>query len=214
MGLDLVVEGRAKPGHEREWRELISRSFVDPDNPGDKARFEAISVPGYAAIGAPQVGSDPVADAWIAKARGVGTSEERERLVEEFRGYHVLALIECDGIPQYTHAGLYEGIDETSFRGAFLIACEDVLDQATISEAWEHRMPEEAEAYGRKLLEAVVAARATGPIPHKRSLLERIGLARQNSRAESFDEQLSIVEAAGRWFIFWGERGHAIRAWF
>jgi hypothetical protein len=27
-------------------------------------------------------------------------------------------------------------------------------------------------------------------------------------------EQLDIVRAAGRWFIFWGERGHPIRAWF
>jgi hypothetical protein len=27
-------------------------------------------------------------------------------------------------------------------------------------------------------------------------------------------DQLEIVRAAGRWYVFWGERGHAIRAWF
>jgi hypothetical protein len=28
MGLDLVVEGCAKPGYEKEWRRLLERSFV------------------------------------------------------------------------------------------------------------------------------------------------------------------------------------------
>jgi hypothetical protein len=27
MGLDLIVEGCAKPGHEQEWRQLLKRSF-------------------------------------------------------------------------------------------------------------------------------------------------------------------------------------------
>jgi hypothetical protein len=31
MGLDLVVEGCAKPGHEDEWRRLLERSFADEE---------------------------------------------------------------------------------------------------------------------------------------------------------------------------------------
>jgi hypothetical protein len=31
MGLDLVVEGSAKPGHEEEWRQLLKRSFADEE---------------------------------------------------------------------------------------------------------------------------------------------------------------------------------------
>jgi hypothetical protein len=27
-------------------------------------------------------------------------------------------------------------------------------------------------------------------------------------------DQLDIVRAAGPWFVFWGERGHPIRAWY
>lgn len=31
MALDLVVEGCAKPGHEKEWRRLPERSFADEE---------------------------------------------------------------------------------------------------------------------------------------------------------------------------------------
>ena len=31
MGLDLVVEGCAKPGYEKEWRRLLERSFPDEE---------------------------------------------------------------------------------------------------------------------------------------------------------------------------------------
>jgi len=31
MGLDLVVEGCAKPGYEKEWVRLLERSFADEE---------------------------------------------------------------------------------------------------------------------------------------------------------------------------------------
>jgi hypothetical protein len=66
MGLDLVVEGCAKFGHEAEWRRLVERSFAGQElSEADVARFQEISIPGYQRIGAPRVGFDSVADAWI-----------------------------------------------------------------------------------------------------------------------------------------------------
>jgi hypothetical protein len=47
----------------------------------------------------------------------------------------------------------------------------------------------------------------------RRTLLSRLGLAKESEPVPIAD-QLDIVRAAGRWFIFWGERGHPIRAWF
>jgi hypothetical protein len=41
--------------------------------------------------------------------------------------------------------------------------------------------------------------------------LARLGLAKEPM---AITEQLDIVRTAGRWVIFWGERGHPIRAWF
>jgi hypothetical protein len=54
MGLDLVVESCAKPGHEQEWHRLLKRSFADEElSEVEVARFQEISIPGYQRIGAP-----------------------------------------------------------------------------------------------------------------------------------------------------------------
>jgi len=59
VGLDLVVEGCAKAGHEAEWRRILERAFADSQlSEAEIARFKEISVPGYERLGAPRVGFD------------------------------------------------------------------------------------------------------------------------------------------------------------
>jgi hypothetical protein len=215
MGLDLVVEGCAKPGLEHEWRRLLERSFADEDlSESEVARFQEISIPGHQRIGAPRVGDDSAATQWLLEAQKAKTPEEVAAALKEFDGYYVVRLVECDGVPKYSNGGLYEGVDETSFRGAFLNDCLDVLSKDLLNDAWNHKFPEEAVAYGRVLLAAANAADvAGGQLKRRRSLLSRLGL-RKEPELVAIAEQLDIVRAAGRWFIFWGERGHAIRAYF
>ena len=213
MGLDLVVEGSAKLGHETEWRQLLERSFADDRlSVSEIARFNVISVPGHARIGAPRVGTDAAADAWIMEARKEQTPEEVAATLEEFPGYNVLRLVKCDGLPFYSNGGLYDGVDETSFRGAFLKGCTNVIDKRLLNAAWEHKLPDEAVAYGRALLAAADAAE-TAPRAAHESFLTRLGLVK-SAKPVPLTEQLDIVRAAGRWFVFWGERGHPIRAYF
>lgn len=213
MGLDLVVEGCPKPGHEKEWRRLLERSFADDQlSEAEIARFDDISVPGYERIGAPQVGADAAADTWIIKARKAQTSEQVAATLQEFSGYHVLRLVKCDGVPIYSNGGLYNGVDETSFRGEFLKSCTNVIDNRLLDAAWAHKLPEAAIAYGRALLAAADAAE-TSPRGARRNSLSRIGLAR-SAEPVPLPQQLDIVRAAARWFVFWGERGHPIRAYF
>jgi hypothetical protein len=214
VGLDLVVEGRAKSGHEVEWRQILERSFRDDPRSDDEARFQEISIAPHEAIGAPRVGESPEADQWVIKAQNAATPEETARVLAEFDGYYVLQLVRCDGISEYTHAGLYEGIDETSFRGKFLEACTDVLSPELIELAWEHRFPQDAIEYGNQLLNAAEKAVLKRNSPTKPSFLNRLGFGKTNANAEAFDEQVKIVTAAGNWYVFWGERQHAIRAWF
>lgn len=217
MGLDLVVEGCAAPGHEKEWQNLLERAFADEDlSEAEIARFQEISIPGYKRIGAPQVGIDDTANKWILQARAAKTTEEAAAVLREFDGYYVLRLLECDGVPKYSNAGLYDGTDETSFRGAFLNDCPDVLSKTLMTEAWEHKLPGAAVEYGKALLAAADTAEATGhaPRPPRRGLLSRLGLAKPPAEPLPFAEQLDVVRSAGRWYIFWGERGHPIRAWF
>jgi len=83
-----------------------------------------------------------------------------------------------------------------------------------LNDAWNHKSPEQAVAYGKSLLAAADVAEAADVAPkQQRTLLSRLGLAKETEPV-AIAEQLDIVRAAGRWFIFWGERGHAIRAWF
>lgn len=215
MGLDLTVEAAPKQGYEREWRRLLERSFADEElSEADLARFQEISVPGYALIGAPRVGHDPAANEWIISAKEARTPEQAAAVLKEFDGFYVVRLVACDGVPKYSSGGLYEGADETSFRGAFLNDCRDVISKSVLNEAWNHKFPEQAVAYGKALLAAADSAQAAGKEPQRhRTLLSRLGLAKESEPVELVD-QLNIVRAAGRWFIFWGERGHPIRAWF
>ena len=114
-----------------------------------------------------------------------------------------------------SNGGLYNGgPDETSFRGAFLVKdCRDVLGRDLLKEAWNSKMPESAISYGQALLAAADAAEIAGLAPKpRRTILSRLGLAK-TAEPVALAEQLEIVRAAGRWFIFWGERGHPIRAW-
>ncbi|WP_119299591.1 hypothetical protein [Dongia deserti] len=216
MGLDLIVEGCAKPGHEREWRELLERSFADEElSEAEVAQFREVSIPGYERIGAPRVGHDSAANQWILKARDAKTPEEMAAVLNEFEGYYVVRLVDCDGVPEYSHGGMYDGADETSFRGSFLETCQNVLGKDLIDEAWAHKLPEQAVAYGRALLAAADAAEA-GRAPRsgrRQSLLSRLWPSKEPDPIPIAD-QLDIVRAAGRWFVFWGERGHPIRAWF
>ena len=178
----------------------------------DTARFQQISIPGYQRVGAPRVGFDSAADAWIVQKRHAETPASRATVLREFHGYYVLRLVQCDGVPQYSNGGLYDGVDETSFRGDFLKDCADVLGKHLLDDAWNSKMPEAAVSYGRALLAAADAAEAAGPQP-RTSFLSRIGLTRAIAPIP-IAEQLNIVRAAGRWFIFWGERGHPIHAYF
>jgi hypothetical protein len=215
MGLDLVVEGCAKPGHEPEWRRLLERSFASREpSEADVARFQEICIPGYQRIGAPRVGFDSAADTWVVEARKANTPEEVATILKEFHGYYVVRLVKCDGVPNYSHGGLYDGVDETSFRGAFLEDCRDVLGKDLLEEAWNNKLPEAAISYGRALLVAADAAETAGLASKpRRTILSRVGLVK-TVEPVAIAGQLDIVRAAGRWFIFWGEHGHPIRAWF
>jgi len=159
-----------------------------------------------------RVGFDAAADAWIIEAQKPQTPEAAAATLRQFAGYYVLRLVKCDGVPTYSKGGLYDGIDETNFRGDFLKICRDVIDKQLLEAAWEHKLPEAAIAYGRALLAAADAAEKSPRDAH-RNLLSRLGLVK-SAEPTPLSEQLDIVRAAGRWFVFWGERGHPIRAYF
>ncbi|MFK0163605.1 hypothetical protein [Rhizobium sp. NPDC090279] len=215
MGLDLLPEAKAKPGHEAEWRQLVQRYFNGEEFSDEiKARFAEISVPAYQTINAPRVGYDDAANRWIINTRKAQTKDEIADCLKTFHGYYAIALVGPPGIPRYSNATLGYGVDETSFRGSFLNECKSVLDEKILARAWNNMWPEEAITYGRQLLKiADAASRRAESTP---SFLERLGLRKKPAptMTEETGTPIDILRAAGEWYIFWAERGHPIRAWF
>ena len=65
-------------------------------------------------------------------------------------------------------------------------------------------LPEAAISYGQAILAAANSAEAAGRAPKlRRTILSRLGLAKTAEPAAIAD-QLDIVRAAGRWFVFSG----------
>lgn len=85
-------------------------------------------------------------------------------VLKEFEGYPVVRLLECDGVPKYSQGGLYEGADETSFHGALLNDCRDVL-QRLVERGMEPKISGEGGRVWENTAAAVKAAEAAGGAP-------------------------------------------------
>ncbi|HEY2876732.1 MAG TPA: hypothetical protein VGJ56_32765 [Reyranella sp.] len=217
MGLDLVVGACAKPGHEDEWRRILEHDFAEELTEAEVARFPEISIPPYERIEAPRVGFDEAANAWIIEVKKATTPEQAAEVLKAFHGYRALWLVKCDGISRYSSSRVSDAVDETSFCGEFLNDCPDVLESGLLKTASSDMWPAEAVAYGEALLAAANRAEGgTEPVAIKgvRWLLDTAGLNKTKSPDTTLEQQLDIVRAAGRWYVFWGERGHYIRASF
>jgi hypothetical protein len=81
MGLDLIVEARAKPGHVGEWRNFVERSFANEElTEEEMERFAEISISDSETVGAPRIGFDESANAWVIK-------RERQRPPSRWRRF-------------------------------------------------------------------------------------------------------------------------------
>lgn len=139
MGLDLILEGSARAGYEAEWLRLVERSFANSATPDGElsdaefARFDEISIPAYARIGAPRVGTDAEADAWIIEAKRAQTPEDAAIVLREFDGYHVLRLCKCDGIPAYSNAACMKVLMKRVFAALF----SKIVATSSIFSCWK-----------------------------------------------------------------------------
>jgi hypothetical protein len=209
MGLDWQADNKPKPGHEAEFDEI--RRKLDKGRRFGRRKLERrlieISVPPVATLGAPRVGEDQRATDWVLERYPNRTDQSwsEERWLQEFDGYYVVELAPpSDGLPRYTNGGLGEYIEAYSFRAAFLEDCEDILDD-TYFEAYNEREPAELVEYGKSLIEKAERYAQAHDI-------DLGALDTDDTESDSF--KLDVVLSAGRWCIYWGERGHAMRPWF
>lgn len=114
----------------------------------------------------------------------------------------------CPGIPQFTHAGAYDGVDQTSFRGEFVLICQDLVTEDLRQRAYSPFTPEEAIEYGRRLYhQASKIATSKGLDP------AAAHAGADDDPRDSIEGQIEVFRAASEWFVFWGEKGHGVRPW-
>lgn len=213
MGLKLYPLGRAKPGHETEWKQLLSRLCGGEAGlaASEQAHLKSISVPAYQTLGAPTVGFDKTADAWALANKRVDDPRSDVEYMNAMKGYHVVALLQgqCDGVPDAL-TPLQNCSEATVFNGALLANCTRILDKTTLELARRRVIaPEEAVAFGQRLLQT-----GTQNTPLVTPIRPNIfGRLFRKTRIElSLPEQRQIAATAGKWYIFWGVRGHPIWA--
>ena len=230
MGLDWLPGSKPKSGHEEECeaiilaldeesrsekKGLIGRLFSrkpekEVDTEALTERFHEITIPAYETLDAPRVGYDEAANEWARKMRAEQNPDvPEEEWLKHHHGYYVLDLAPpCDGLPRYTNAPLGY-VEAYSFRAKFLEDCTDAIGDELFTRGYGRMTAPELAAYGRKL----IACGESWAAEHD------VDIGAMNPEAEDFDLEspegkVDIILSAGRWCVFWGERGHILDPYY
>ncbi len=235
MGLDWLAGNKAKPGFEAEFLEML-KARRDGVSPTDEIieRFQEISLASYTQVGAPEVGVDKGADAWVRfKVRsnamtaeefnsafpdGVNLAEaafqdnqndDEAEALEQMAGFRVLEMApQCAGLPVYTMGAISDQVDLTSFRGKALHDCEEPLGEELLERAYTMQLPDELVEYGETLLKRAQEFAGENNCSEAAEQFEF-----SDWSDESAESKAHIMASAGRWCIYWGSRGHFLDAW-
>lgn len=230
MGLDWLPTNKPKPGHEEECLAIVRR-LDEPDRHEEKgflrglfagkpakafdreeliSRFKEISIPAYQTLGAPRVGYDEAANEWALRLREARKSDlPEEEWLRRLHGYYVLDLASpCDGLPRYTNAPLGD-VEAYSFRAKFLEDCRDIVGDELIERGYLRLLAPELVEYGRTLVDRATAWASENAVDP-----DAIEPEREDFDPESPEGKVDIVLSAGRWCIYWGERGHMLDPYF
>ncbi len=210
MGLDWNPGPKAKPGFEADFEELW-RKLHSTWCWGRNAKvrqFRAITLTAFETLNVPTVGTDEAATEWARQQfdKRVNKSLTKEQFLAGMTGFRALALVSpCDGVPRYTNGSPGGYVETFAFRGQFLRDCTDIIGEQALKSAYQSKLPFDTIAYGRDLLQQATAFAAAHNID-----LNTTHIAED---PDSTEFHLDVVQAAGRWCIFWGERGHWLEAY-
>ncbi|MEP6672208.1 MAG: hypothetical protein ABJF10_23800 [Chthoniobacter sp.] len=211
MGLDWNPGPKAKPGGEAEfeklWRKLHSKWCWR--RAAKVRRFGEVTLTAFDTLGVPAVGADAAATEWARQqaVHRVDKSLTEEQFVRGMNGFRALALVPpCDGLPRYTNGSPGGYVEAYAFRGQFLKDCTAIIGPELLNAAWNSKAPADTVAYGRALLQRASAFATAQHID-----LATVHLAED---PETDEFHLDVVQSAGRWCVFWGERGHWLEAYF
>jgi len=217
MGLDWQPLGKPKPGHEAEFAVLYDALFeAESRDPTLLTRLREIQISPHETLGAPRVGSDAQADRWAAeqypKRPWKKLFVSRRKFMRVFQGHYVLDLVPPnDGLPVYTSGGPPRYCAIFAFRAQFFVDCLDMLGGELLGEAYLHHRAAELVAYGTRLRACAAAYAGEHRVT---AVLGQRDLSEEADDLVHPAAQAHLVDSAGRWCLFWGERGHGMIADF
>ena len=204
-----------KPGHETEFltlfkllRSLRTIATEAVDRSGLDRRWNEIQVNPYETIKAPRVGTDAVADKWIAAryAAWQSPSQSETDFIREMQGFYVLQLVSpCDGFPYYSNGGC-GNVERFSFRAQLLSNCEEILGRTTLKQIYRSCLGSVLQGLGEDM-QALAAHFAD-----KRGIAHVESVARSDFEEGSAEQKVHIVFSAAKWCKFWSDRGHGLAA--
>jgi hypothetical protein len=226
VGLDWNPGNKPKPGHEAEFVDLFNR--IEAGRAGDARdglikRFREISITAFETLGAPVVGRDPQADEWARQLRvEQGYDESEENFLAHLNGFAVLPLVPpCDGLPRYTNGSPGGYVEEYAFRAQFLQDCADDIGEELLAAAYESKLSDELLVYGRQLLaraEDLARRHGVDPlnlvVPDEVPTMEEFEAGKRAPTTWSVEHRVDVAHSAGRWCVFWAERGHFLDAYW
>jgi hypothetical protein len=225
VGLDWNPGNKAKAGFEADFTDVLRR-LLESERGAERdtlmGRFQEISVTAFETLRAPRVGHDPDADAW---ARQVYRRQPRDQSEDDFlralEGFWVLDLMPpCDGLPRYSNGSPGGYVEAYAFRAQFLRDCADDLGEELFAAAYESKLPDDTLAYGRQLLavaDELVHRYNLGPQtlgPDEFPTLEESEAGIPSPTTFSPTHRADVLSCAGRWCVFWAERGHFLDAYW
>ncbi len=206
MALDWHPGKRPKRGHKREFERIV-QALKDKDRPDLEdllERYHEISISAYRTLKAPRVGYSERADWWAKQAYADAAPDMTQAAwMAQLKGVYVLALVPpCDGLPRYTVDEDEDG-EAFTFRAERLLDCRHIIGDELLNQAYVLMSSKEMLAYGNALLAGAHDFAAREGIEIKPLY------AVEPDRPEI---KIDIVLSAGRWCIFWAERGHILHS--
>jgi hypothetical protein len=210
LGLDWIPGARALPGKETEFEGLLIqiKGAKDAELAELNDKLDTISSFKWDVIQFCVAGTDQEADDFLRQVYEEDKpSEPFDQWFEQFRGKKIIDLPkQCDGVPRYSNAGMYEDVDITSFRANFLKDCEEIIGASLLEQAFNMMTASELCTYGKALQE-----RAEEFARKRRIDLVAVDW---NGDLATDLERLNIVLCAAKYCLFWGGNGYYVHAWF
>lgn len=205
MGLDWIAGHKPKPGHEDEFRKIVTTLFWDKLGKADRAAAQRGRWDRLARIFWPPSAAQGADDALKRRYDEIGIPA-LETLKAGRAGFDPAPNARAGTPPRdRLRFDVNADVERVAFGAQSLTGTTGIIGDHLLEACYEVKFAPDLSAFGRAL---IVRASA---FAKARNLEVREG---PSYEPDSPEGQLHSVTSAGRWCLFWGDRGHFLEPRF